>query len=341
MRVVVGQLRELTPENLRFAKQIGASGVTLNTPHLTGRPPFGSGEIGARNWAQPGDDARPVKWDFLELLHLRQKAEDFGLRLEAIENVPRYFYEKAILGLPGRDEQIENVQHTIRNLGKAGIPILGYHWMSDGVWRTSKSRRGRGGALVAAYDHTLTEAAPPTRERVFSDDEMWANYTYFIKAVVPVAEEVGVRLALHPDDPPVRSLGGVARIFSSFDGFRRALDIVDSPCHGLDFCMGTWSEMGIEEMFKGLRHFGERKRIFYVHFRNVRGTVPCFEETFIDEGDVDVVEALRVLKSVDFDGFLVDDHVPTMDDDTLFGHRSRAYATGYVAGLLRAVMALG
>ncbi len=322
MRVAIGQFNEATHERLTFAKQLGVSGVLLNTPKL------------------PGEK----RWEFMDLLQLRTRVEDYGLRLEALENTPVSFYDKAMLGLPGRDEQIENYQETIRNMGRAGIPILGYHWMPNRVWRTSRSTPGRGGAQVTSFDLELVKNAPLTHGRVFTEEEMWQNYEYFMKAVVPVAEEWGVKLALHPDDPPVDSLGGVARLFKDFHGFKKAMELVPSPNSGLDFCMGCWSEMGDERstgVINAIRYFGERGKIFYVHFRDVQGTVPKFQECFIGEGNVDVVEAMLTLKRVGFTGFMIDDHVPHMIDDTDWGHRGRAYATGYMMGLLRAIEKLG
>ena len=323
MRVAIGQFSELSHERLTFARQLGASGVLLNTPVL------------------PGTE----RWEVADLLWLRKRCEDHGLRLEAIENTPVSFYDKAMLGLPGRDEQIENYQATIRNLGQAGIPLLGYDWMPNGVWRTSNTTLGRGGALVTSFDLSLAADHPlvygvkehPLAEgRTFTEEEMWQNYTYFMNAVIPVAEEAGVKLALHPDDPPVPMLGGVARIFYHFDGFKRAMEIAPSPNSGLDFCMGCWSEMG-PNVIDAIRYFGERGKIFYVHFRDVQGTVPVFQECFLGEGNVDVVAAIRALKEVNFTGFIIDDHVPHMVDDTAWGHRGRAHATGYIQALLEAV----
>jgi mannonate dehydratase len=318
MRVALGQFNQATDERLRFARQIGVSGVLLNTPLL------------------PGEK----RWEFMDLLRLRTTIEDYGLRLEALENVPIRFYDQAMLGLPGRDEQIENYRETIRNLGRAGIPILGYHFMPNGVWRTSRTTPGRGGAQVTSFDLALAESAPLSHGRVFTEDEMWRNYEYFIGAVLPVAEEFGVKLALHPDDPPVPSLAGVARLFRNFDGFKRAIEIGDSPNHGLDFCMGCWSEMG-KGVLDPIEYFGSRGKIFYVHFRDVQGTVPKFQECFLGEGNVDVVDAMVALKRVGFTGFIIDDHVPHVVDDTDWGHRGRAQATGFIQGLLTAVNKLG
>jgi mannonate dehydratase len=318
MRVAIGQFNRLSDERLRFAKQLGVSGVLLNTPVMPTNK----------------------RWEFMDLLQLRTQVEDYGLRLEALENTPIDFYDKAMLGLPGRDEQIENYQETIRNMGRAGIPILGYHWMPNRVWRTSRTTPGRGGAQVTSFDMDLVKDAPLTHGRVYTADEMWANYEYFMKAVVPVAEEAGVKLALHPDDPPVESLGGVARIFGSFEGFKRGMELVPSPNSGLDFCMGCWSEMG-PGAIDPMRYFAEQGKIFYVHFRDVQGVVPKFAECFLGEGNTDVVEAMLTLKRAGFTGFMIDDHVPHMVDDTDWGHRGRAHATGYMMGLLAAVNKLG
>ena len=213
--------------------------------------------------------------------------------------------------------------------------------MANSVWRTSKDEELRGRARTSSYDHELASNAPLSFGREYSEADLWASYEHFVRAVLPVARESGVTLALHPDDPPVKSLGGVARIFRNLDGFKRAIEVIaPDPNHKLDFCMGTWAEMGVDEMFESMRYFGERGKIAYVHFRNVRGAVPCTMETFIDEGDVDVVQAMMLLVEIGFDGLIIDDHVPGMVNDTAWAHRGRAYATGYIKGLLRAVESL-
>jgi mannonate dehydratase len=334
MRVALGQFDELTHERLTFAQQLGVQGVQLNTPVIPGTK----------------------RWELDDLLWLRQRCEEYGLRLEAIENTPVHFYDKAMLGLPGLDEQIEHYQATIRNLGAAGIPVLGYHWVPNRVWRTSLTR-GRGGALVSAFDKDLADAGHPlvwgirdhplAQRRTFSAEEMWENYVYFMRAVLPVAEESGVKLALHPDDPPLPELGGIARLFYHFDGFKRAMEAVPSPNSGLDFCMGCWSEMGPQlagdadmGVIDAMRYFGQQGKIFYVHFRDVQGCVPSFQECFLGEGNVDLIAAIRTLKDVGFRGFVLDDHVPHLIDDTEWGHRGRAHAIGYITALIDAVSVL-
>jgi len=301
---------------LTYIKQLGVDEVVIHTPDLPG--------------------SSEGRYDFMGLVHLRTAVENAGLKIAAIENVPKHFYNKAVLGLPGRDEQIENYRTTVRNVGKAGIPILGLNFHPITVWRTSRTTRGRGGAHVTSFDYDLVKDAPLHYGRVITEDEMWANWTYFIKAVMPVAEEVGVKIALHPDDPPMPTLGGAAQLMISFDNFKKALEIANSDNLGLDFCQGCWTEMGgpLEEY---IRYWVSRKKILYVHFRNVKGTVPKFDESFINDGDVDMYKMLRVYKEEGFDGFVVDDHVPHVVDDTPWGHRSRAYAMGYIQALLDVV----
>lgn len=340
MRVAVGQVSQLTEELLTFAQQVGVEGVQVNTPVLPGRQ----------------------RWEFDDLLALRQRCETHGLRLEAIENVPLYFYDKVLIGAPGRDEQLEHYQAIIRNMGRAGIPILGYHFMPNSVWRTARAPVGRGGALVTVFDMDEVRADAqrevlvarssnsggddpfdaagllPTAEQRISEEQMWANHTYFLKAVLPVAEEAGVKLALHPDDPPVEELGGVARLFRNFTNFKRAMEDADSPAWGLDLCLGCWSEMGGEaSVLQAINYFGPRGKIFYVHFRDVKGTAGKFAECFIGEGNYRPLKAMRALKEVGFSGFLLDDHVPIMVDDSPYGHRGRAHAIGYMQGLLEAL----
>lgn len=330
-RIAFGGFKELTPEDLEFARQIGVAGIAINRPdfdsqawrRLLGKHhPYGPGELGGAG-----------RWQFMDLLNLRTYIEGFGLRLEAIENTPYSFYDKALVGAPGCEEQIDAYCESIRNLGRAGIKILGYHWSPNLVWRTAHAEPGRGGAGVTSYDHALARAAPPTHGRRISEEENWASYERFITRVLPVAEEAGVRLALHPDDPPVAELGGIPRIMRNLEGFQKAMSIGDSPNHGLNFCVGTWAEMGVDRMFEAMEHFGRRGKLTYVHFRNVKGAVPKFSECFLDEGDVDIVRALGTLRDVGFDGFLFDDHVPHVVNDTVWGHRSRAYATGMIRGI--------
>jgi len=339
IRVAVGQFHELSEERLRFAAQIGATGLQMNNPTL------------------PGD----TRWEVADVRALVEKVEAAGLTFEAIENVPTHFYHKAMLGLPGRDEQIENYQATVRAVARAGVPVLGYHFMPNSVWTTKRDAATRGGAVARQFDMSVVEAnadnlellrsfMPTTLGRASSmplfgkdgplvtEEQMWANYAYFIKAVLPVAEEEGLRLALHPDDPPVPMLGGVARLFWRPAGFKQAHDIAgESPAWALDLCLGCCSEMegGKANVREMIEYFGPKGALAYIHFRDVQGTVPNFTECFIGDGNYDPAEVMVLLARNGFDGFLLDDHVPKMDGDSDWNHRGRAHAIGYMQGLVR------
>lgn len=314
-RIALGQFNELTDEQLLFARQCGCDDILLNTPRL------------------PGEE----RWEYEDLLAWKNRAEEAGLRLIALENVPVRFYDRIMLGQPGRERQLENMQETVRNMGRAGIPILGYHWMPNGVWRTSRDAAVRGGAAATAFDMSLVDQTVLSHDRVYTEEELWANYDWYLERMLPVCEEAGVRMALHPDDPPVPILGGIPRLFRNFENFARAMERHPSPMHGLDFCHGCWSEMrGGEGVLDALRYFGERGRLFYIHFRDVVGGADNFTEVFLGDGNVDPLDVMRTLKEVRFNGFIIDDHVPRMVNDTEWCHRGRAWTTGYLQALLMA-----
>lgn len=314
IRIGIGQFREPAADMLTYIAQLGAQDIQLNTASF------------------PGEH----QWEYEDLLAARKKVEQYGLRLMSLENVPQHFFTKVMLGLPGRDEEIAHMQNTIRNMGRAGIPILGIHWMPSGVWSTEPRAKRRGGADARRFNLAEHPADQLTHGRRFSDDEMWENFIYYMERILPVAEEVGVTFAVHPDDPPVESLGGVARIFRNFDGFKRMTDTFDSPNLGLNFCIGCWSEMGsTENVLRGIRYFAPRGKLIYIHFRDVEGEADNFTECFINEGNLaDKFAIVKALKENGFNSFMIDDHVPNMIDDTRWGHRGRAYAIGYLTALV-------
>ena len=321
MRVGLGQFNELTDEMCQFIKQMGCDDFLMNTPKL------------------PGDTGC---WQVEDLAALKAKADEYDLRLMALENVPIPFYLDIMLGGDRRQAQLDNMVQTVRNMGTVGIPILGYHWIPASVWRTPKPERLRGGARATRFHEAEHSEAPLSFDRQYSAGEMWDNYCWYLDRILPVAEEAGVRLALHPDDPPVPVLGGVARIFGSLEGFRRAMDRYDSPNHGLDFCMGCWSEMGgHDNVIRAVRHFGSQGKIIYIHFRDVIGPVDDFYETFIDCGQVDTFKVVQVLKEVGFDGFMITDHVPHVVEDSPWGHRGRAHCVGFMQALIQVANKLG
>jgi mannonate dehydratase len=341
IRLTLGHVEGFDDTIATFAQQLGLTSIQFHTPSdLSGKDGF---------------------WSADELVDLCERCERFGLVVEGIENVPYGHWDKVLLGKPGREAQLENYKTTIRNMATAGIPVLGHHFLPTYVWRTDMRARGRGGALVSAYDETLADKgnalagyklAPdvPITDKL-NRQQMWDNYAVFLEAVLPVAEEVGVRLALHPDDPPTEApLGGVERILISPAAMKRAWELSgNSPAWGLDLCLGTVSEMAGEKSVNELiDFFGPKGKIFYVHMRDVQGVVPKFQESFLGEGNYDPAAVLRRLDSVGFDGFVIDDHVPAMigDEDTwgdtasaAYCSRGRAHAIGYLQGVMNAMAA--
>jgi mannonate dehydratase len=296
--------------------------------------------------------ANPDKgyYEFSELMAAKSKIESYGLRFECFNILPWRMCYKWMLGLPGRDEQIEQLQKTIRNMGAVGIPLLLYNMHAMRFYRTSWHTFERGGAVATSFNIDMVKNAPlmaggpdadpslipESHRRPITDAEMWDNLTYFLKAMVPVAEESGVKLCLHPDDPPIPSIGGVARIMREPEAFKRAMEIVPSDNSGLKFCVGCFSEMGAD-IVELIEYFGERNKILYVDFRNVRGTAESFVETFPDDGKDNLFDVMKALYDVGFGGPVSADHALHIVGDTQFGHRYWAYAIGHMRGLLQAI----
>lgn len=327
MRPGFGSFMQPDSERLTFIKQLGVDDILLNM-YRNNLIDTNYGKL-----PLPGDH----QWEYNDLLLLRNKIEDAGLRMLALENMPWTFYDKIMMGQLGKEDQLEHVKETISNMGRAGIPVLGYAWTPSGVWRSSTTHRIRGGAEVMRVDLEDFKNAPLTHGRVFSEEEMWDNYQYFIEAIVPIAEEAGVTLALHPNDPPTPSLGGVPQLFRSFDAFKKGISMAESPNHGLQFCLGSWSEMG-ENLDEVIDYFGPMGKLIYAHFQVVSGTIPKFHEIFIDQkGYYDPVTILKKLKSVGFNGMIMPGHVPKVQGDGAWKERSRAYTIGYIKGMMAAI----
>lgn len=261
-----------------------------------------------------------------------------GLTLRVIEGPPS-LGEKTKLALDGRDEEIANFIIFMKNLSKAGIDTICYNWMPVVSWfRTQMDRPARGGALVTAFDYEDIKNAPHTKYGEVSKEELWKNLEYFLKAVVPEAEKAGIKLAMHPDDPQVDSIKGISRIMTTVPNFDRMLKLYPSPNNGITMCQGNFSLMGVD-IPSTVHHFG--KKIHFVHFRNVRGGKFKFEETFHDEGQIDMYKAMESYYDIGFKGPLRADHVPTMagDSNDFPGYSTIGilYAIGYIRGLMDAV----
>ena len=273
------------------------------------------------------------RWDVGTLSAMRNRVVKAGLKLAAIESLPQELYRKAILGLPGRDEEIEDVCQAIRNAGAAGIPLVGYRWTPPGIRRTEYVPRGRGGATIWGYDDASARRTPPSLAHRLGPEAMWDNLTYLWERVLPVAERAGVRLACHPDDPPIPVLGGVSRILHDVEGLTRLLNTVSS-CHGLDLCLGTLATMPGVDVVEAIRVLGSQNRVFMVHLRNPHGDTSGFSDVFLDEGDIEILKALHALQSMGFSGPIRTARPPGMVGDTDWGHKGRAFEVGYIRALL-------
>jgi mannonate dehydratase len=291
------------------------------------------------------------EWSVDALTKFREHVESFGLTLDMVplpmssSEISRSESPAIMLGKePDRQKQIDDICQMIRNVSRAGIPSVKYNLTFIGVPRTAPTR-GRGGARYSTFVYAGAAQEPALTEAgAVNADVYWERITHFLERVVPVAAEHKVKLACHPQDPGMpkgKGWRGIETVLGSVDGLKRFVSIAENPYHGLNFCQGTVSEMlekPGEQIFDVIRYFGTRKKIFNVHFRNIAGGFLNFRETFIDDGDVDMLKAMRVYRDVGYDGMMMPDHVPTIEGDT--GNlQGFAFAFGYIKALIAAVAA--
>ncbi len=244
-------------------------------------------------------------------------------------------YWNARLGRPEREQEVEDVRETLRVIGSFDVPVVEWTWSVPDVFGSTHGE-GRGGARVRRFDYEAVKDVGPVEACEAMDaDVMWERLLWFLRQIIPAAEETGVRMALHPHDPPTEWLRGEARIIGNIPGLQRLFEEVPSPANGLNFCQGTVAEMGVD-VIDAIRWFGERDRINHVHFRNVKGAVPLFDESFIDDGDTDMLAAMRAYSEVGYRYAIMPDHTPGVAGDTAYGHRGRAFALGYMRALIDA-----
>jgi mannonate dehydratase len=352
MKIGLGLYRHmLTQEYYDFARQAGCTDVVV---HLTDY--FREGRTNARDnqptggkydpWGVAGDP--DSLWTVSEMKALRGELEESGLRLAAIENLdPAYWYDILLDG-PLRTRQIEKVKTIVRRMGAAGIPVLGYNFSLAGVCGRVTARSGRGGAVTLGMDGPADDvpipngmvwnmvydqhALPGTLEAV-SHAQLWDRLERFLAEIVPVAEEAGVQLAAHPDDPPMPTMRQQPRLVYQPQMYQRLLDAFPSKNNALEMCVGTLAEMTEGDVYQAVDTYSRQGKVSYIHLRNVKGKVPRYQETFIDEGDVDMVRILNILAKNGFDGVVIPDHTPQMSCSAPW-HAGMALTLGFIAAVL-------
>ena len=286
----------------------------------------------------PPEVASGGGYDFAPFLKKLEMFEEAGLEVSVIEGPTPL--EKTKLGMPGRDREIDVFLGFLRLLDEKNIRTVCYNWMPVVGWyRTDTDIPARGGALVTGYRHEAGKALPGTEYGEVSPERMWQNLAYFLRAVLPAAEKHGIRLAVHPDDPPVESLRGISRVLTSFEAFKRAAELVPSPMNGMTMCQGSFVTMG-EDPLEVIEHFGRLGKMFFAHFRDVRGDRYDFEETFHDDGPTDMYACMKRYAGVGYDGCIRPDHVPAMlgeeNEHPGYTNLGNLFAVGYMRGLMEA-----
>jgi mannonate dehydratase len=351
MKLGLGLYRHmLTAENYRFARQCGCTHVIA---HLVDY--FDQGEDndrenqptgGQSGWGRAGDPTR--LWPVEELVELREQVNAAGLELAAIENFdPAHWYDVLLDG-PKKERHLENMKTIIRNVGRAGIPVIGYNFSIAGVAGRMKGCFARGGAVsvgMEGLDETpipngmvwnmvYDSHAPPGMVGPVTSETLWQRLGDFLEVMIPVAEEAGVTLAAHPDDPPVPVLRSQPRLVYQPRLYQRLLDLKPSPRNALEFCVGSLAEMTEGNIYEVVDAYSRQGKIAYVHLRNVHGKAPHYRETFVDDGDVDLFRVLSILKDNGFDGVVIPDHTPQVACRAPW-HAGMAYALGYIRALLQ------
>lgn len=318
--------RDLSDDSLRFIALLGVEWVTMSGP---GAPTYSpEGRV-----VRAPNDYSEAPWKEEHLRRIKDRVESFGLK---VGNLMLHDFRDAILGRAGADKDIEKVIESIRVAGKVGIPIVEYNWYALRAMGGYYKEPGRGGSLLAAHDYDRSRELPVLADvGEHSANDLWPRYERFLKAVVPVAERAGVRLAVHPNDPPPPRYRGTDQILGSVDGLKRVCEIVKSPANGITFDTGVTREMGYN-VIENIQWFGKRDQINHVHFRNVLMKVPRqkYTETFIDAGDNDMLACLRALHATGYPRLLHPDHVPEFPSDPL-QRGGWGYAVGQIRAMLR------
>lgn len=342
---------QLNEEHYRFAKQCGCTHVVVHLvdyfrssrSNQPGDQPVGDDA----GWGLAGD---PDKlWTYDELAALKAEINAAGLELEGIENFDPAHWHDILLDGPKKSLHLENVKTIIRNVGKAGIPVFGYNFSIAGVAGRVKGPFARGAAEAVGMDGPFDKpmpsgmvwnmmydrTAPAGTVPAATTEQLWARLEGFLKEVIPVAEQAGVTLAAHPDDPPLPTIRAQPRLVYQPRLYQKLLDLKPSPRNALEFCVGTLAEMTEGDIYDVVDTYSRQGKLAYVHLRNVRGKAPFYKETFIDDGEVDVLRILRILKQNGFKGVIIPDHAPQMACAAPW-QAGMAYALGYLRAGMQA-----
>jgi mannonate dehydratase len=352
MKLGLGLYRhQLDAEHFRFARQCGCTHLVVHwvdyfrsARNQPGDQPCGDDS----GWGLAGDPNQ--LWTVEQLSALKREVNAAGLELEAIENFDPAHWHDVLLDGPKKTAQLENLKTIVRAVGRAGIPIIGYNFSIAGVAGRIKGNFARGNAEAVgmngpcntplprgmAWNMVYDPQAPPGDEPSATPAQLWQRLNDFLDALIPVAEEAGVVLAAHPDDPPMPTIRAQPRLVYQPQLYQRLIDLNASPSNALEFCIGTLAEMTEGNLYDAVDTYSRQGKIAYVHLRNVHGKVPTYKETFIDDGDVDVLRVLKILKKNNFDGVIIPDHAPQMSCAAPW-HAGMAFALGYIRAALQTV----
>jgi len=341
----------LNTEHYNFAKQCGATHLVIHLVDYFGHnkdsadQPIG----GTEGWGKAGN-ANQI-WSLEELIGIKKEINNHGLELEAIENFdPAHWYDILLDG-PKKKVQIENLKQLIRNVGRAGIPIFGYNFSLAGVSSRDIGPYARGGALSVGMNGSVDETPIPNGmvwNMIYDEnaldgslpkidhEELWKRLKYFLNEIIPVAEAAGVKMAAHPDDPPMPYVRNTPRLVYQPDLYQKLIDIKPSLSNNLEFCLGSIAEMTEGDVYEATDIYSKQDKISYIHFRNITGKVPYYKEVFVDEGDIDMVKILKILKKNNFEGVLIPDHTPQMTCDAPW-YAGMAYTMGYMKAIMNMV----
>lgn len=341
----------LTPEYFAFARQVGATHVVVHLVDYFNKGGAGNpardqpvGELGG--WGYAGDPNQ--LWTAAEMRAIKAQIEGAGLIWEAIENFDPAHWSDILLDGPKKREQLKGIRTIIERVGEAGVPIIGYNFSIAGVAGRVAGPFARGGAVSVGMNGPLETPIPNGMvwNMVYDADaprgvlpettheQLWARVGEFLNECLPAAEKAGVKLAAHPDDPPMPYLRGQPRLVYKPELYQKLIDLNRSPANQLEFCAGTIAEMPEGDVYEAVERYSKQGRIAYLHLRNVHGKAPHYKETHIDEGDMDVLRVLRILKSNSFAGVVIPDHAPQLTCDAPW-HAGMAFAMGYLKACLR------